>query len=401
MSQLAVMSCDRTRVELVARVRARRSELEEAILARIRASTSSAIGDSDAEYAAGLRSAVAAAVDHGLMGIERGRQSFGPVPHEAIAQAHRAARVGVSVDTVLRRYVLGSTLLGDFLMQEASSEDLADQGTVLREMLSDQAGILDRLMTAITDEYMRELRRTERSPEQHRTERVQRLLSGGHCDTAELGYELECWHIGAIATGAGANELLKQLAGRLGSSLLCVPRGRDNVWAWLGSARALSGRDVERAFEVCGNHRGSLAVGEPGKGMEGWRLTHLQAQAAMRVALCRARSFTRYADVALLASVLRDDALSGSLVEIYLAPLGSPTNGGAVLRETLRAYFAAEHNASSAASALGVTRHTVQNRLRTIEEKLGQALRTRQAEIEVALRMEELGDRRGESVDGD
>jgi hypothetical protein len=305
------------------------------------------------------------------------------------------------VDTVLRRYVLGSTLLGDFLMQEASSEDLADQGTVLREMLSDQAGILDRLMTVITDEYMRELRRTERSPEQRRTERVQRLLSGGNCDSVELGYELECWHVGAIATGAGASEVLKQLAVRLGSSLLCVPRGRDNVWAWLGSARAPTGRDVERAFEACDDRGGFLALGEVGRGLGGWRLTHLQAQAAMRVALRRARPLTRYADVALLASVLRDDALASSLVEIYLAPLGSPTNGGAVLRETLRAYFAVGHNASSAASALGVTRHTVQNRLRTIEEKLGQALRTRQAEIEVALQMEELGDRLGESVDGD
>jgi sugar diacid utilization regulator len=94
--------------------------------------------------------------------------------------------------------------------------------------------------------------------------------------------------------------------------------------------------------------------------------------------------------VALLASVLNDDALAGSLIEIYLAPLGGSENGGAILRRTLRAYFAAERNASSAASALGVTRHTVQNRLRTIEEKLGQSLRTRQAELEVALRLEEL-----------
>ena len=160
---------------------------------------------------------------------------------------------------------------------------------------------------------------------QRRTERVQRLLSGGHCDTAELGYELECWHVGAIATGSGATEVLKRLACHLGSRLLCVPRGRDNAWAWLGSARALTARDIEHAFDACKYLGGSLALGEPGRGLDGWRLTHLQAQAAMRVALRQARPLTRYSDVALLASVLRDDALAGSLVQIYLAPLGSLT----------------------------------------------------------------------------
>ncbi len=201
-----------------------------------------------------------------------------------------------------------------------------------------------------------------------------------------------------IATGPGATDVLKQLASRLGSRLLCVSRGRDNAWAWLGSARVLTARDVEYAVGECEDSGGSLALGEPGSGLDGWRLTHLQAQAAMRVALRQARSFAGYADVALLASVLRDDALAGSLVEIYLAPLGSTTNGGAVLRETLRAYFAAEHNASSAACALGVTRHTVQNRLRTIEERLGHAIRTRQAELEVALRLEELGEKAHEQT---
>ena len=45
----------------------------------------------------------------------------------------------------------------------------------------------------------------------------------------------------------------------------------------------------------------SSAIGEPGKGLDGWRLTHRQAQAAMRIALRRPQRLTRYADVALLA----------------------------------------------------------------------------------------------------
>jgi hypothetical protein len=262
---------------------------------------------------------------------------------------------------------------------------------VLRDLLSAQASVLDGLMSAITGEYARELERAARSPERRRSELVQRLLAGATGDAAELGYEIDVWHLGMIATGAAARETLRRGATELGCRLLCVCRGEDTIWAWLGGQRPLVVRDVEHALDEARDDDVSLALGEPAHGLVGWRLTHRQAQAALRVALYSPRRLTRYADVALLASVLRDDALAGSMVEMYLAPLGDRENGGGVLRKTLRAYFAAERNASSAASALGVTRHTVQNRLRLIEEKLGQGLRTRQAELEVALRLDELG----------
>ena len=77
--------------------------------------------------------------------------------------------------------------------------------------------------------------------------------------------------------------------------------------------------------------------------------------------------------------------------EIYLAPLGGEKDG-AVARKTLRAYFAAGRNAATAAAALGVDRHTVERRLHSIETRLGRLLHTCHAELEVALRLEELGD---------
>lgn len=379
------------RAELVARVRARRAELEEAIFARVRDGAYGAAGSDDAEYIAGLRTAVGAAVEHGLAGIEPDREGVQSMPPDALAQARRAARAGVSLDTVLRRYVLGSTMLGDVLMQEADHEDFAGQGAMVRDLLGAQAAVLDGLLAGITREYVDELERVGRSPDRRQAERVQRLLAGGSAESGELGYELAIWHVGLIATGAAAAESLRRVAGELGRRLLCVPRGQDTAWGWLGGQRPVTTRDFERAIQAVEGAEVSLAIGEPAKGVEGWRLTHRQAQEAMRVALRSPSQVTRYAEVALLASVLRDDALARSLVEIYLAPLGDRQNGGGVLRDTLRAYFAAERNASSAACVLGVTRHTVENRLRAIEEKLGHGLRTRQAELEVALRVEGLG----------
>ena len=137
-----------------------------------------------------------------------------------------------------------------------------------------------------------------------------------------------------------------------------------------------------------------LAFGEPARGLEGWRVTHRQAQAALLVALRRMIrrrvELTRYGDVALLAAALKDEALARSLLDIYIAPLDDSRDGGPVLRTTLRAYLGAERNVSSTAAALGVVRRTVENRLRTIEARLGRSLHPCPAELEVALELDGL-----------
>jgi sugar diacid utilization regulator len=170
-----------------------------------------------------------------------------------------------------------------------------------------------------------------------------------------------------------------------------VSRSEETVWAWLGGKRRLDFADIERLLSGKESAGVSLAIGGPGHGIEGWRLTHRQAQGAMLVALRRPQPLTRYADVALLATALRDDTLARSLEEIYLSPLGRDKDG-AVSRKTLRAYFAAGRNAATAAAALSVDRHTVERRLHSIETRLGRLLHTCHAELEVALRLEELGD---------
>jgi PucR C-terminal helix-turn-helix domain len=113
-----------------------------------------------------------------------------------------------------------------------------------------------------------------------------------------------------------------------------------------------------------------------------------EAKAALPLAERRAESVLRYADVAVLASIARDDLLATSLRRLYLEPLGRTRDGGRTARETLRAYFEAERNVSSTAAALGVDRRTVRNRLRAIEELLVRPLTGSLADLEIALRMD-------------
>jgi DNA-binding PucR family transcriptional regulator len=382
-------SGQRSSVEARARIaeglRKRCAEIEREVLEHVRAMPGPVEGD--AEYLAGLRATVAAVVDYGLMGIEQGKGWCEPIPSAALAQAHRAARGGVGQEMVLRRYVVGYTVFDDFVIREAERGGLLDQGPALRYIRGTLASLLDCLLASITEEYARETKRIKSSPRLRRAEDVRRLLAGEQVDLAGLGYEFDAWHLGLIATGALAEQVLQGLAIQLEQRLLWVSIGEKTVWAWVSGRHSIASADIEGALESAAV---SMAVGEPGYGVQGFCLTHRQAQAALGVALHRPRQLTRYGDVALIAHWLQDEALARSFIEVHLSPLGGYSRNKLVLRETLRAYFAADSSTKVAAARLGVHRRTVQNRRRIIEERLGYLLCARRAELEVALRLDDL-----------
>jgi len=111
----------------------------------------------------------------------------------------------------------------------------------------------------------------------------------------------------------------------------------------------------------------------------------------MAVALRIPPGLTRCADVPLETALLQNPILARLLVETHLSPLDSLRIGGPIARETLRAYIACNHNISSAAHKLKVTRHTVENRLHQIEQTFDRPLRACLVRLELALRLEELG----------
>jgi sugar diacid utilization regulator len=180
---------------------------------------------------------------------------------------------------------------------------------------------------------------------------------------------------------------MREVAKALDRRLLVVQREEEPQWAcWLGGRRQLT---AERALEALADvvpEGVFVTVGEPGEGLSGWRFSHHQAKAALPIAERKGRPVLRYADVALLAAIARDDLVAGSLRQLYLAPLEGTRDGGKVARETLRAYFSAERNITSTAAVLGVDRRTVRNRLRSIEALLGRPLKDSAADLEIALR---------------
>lgn len=329
--------------DLSARLRSHLPEIEETTLARIYA-----IADpkavADASYSEGLRIAVSVALDYGLAAIDV--PAAGPVPSVLLNQARAAARNGVSLDIVLRRYSTGYALLRDFLIEEAQASGLT--GSELKSLLNSQAASFDRLLAAVGIEHRRELGRHVGSSGRHHAESVEMLLAGEPVDTAGIPYDFSGHHVGLIIDGATETEAIRGIARALGRRLLAVPRRGDTLWVWLGGRRGFHTQDLYQLLsETEWPARVSLAIGEPGTGLTGWRLTHQQARAALPIAKRGPSPIRRYADVAILSTIVRDDLLVSSLHQMYLVPLETEAQQGQVLRETLRAYFAAEGNVTS------------------------------------------------------
>ncbi len=366
-------------------LRSRRTEIEHALLARVYG-VANPEETEDPGYLEGFRAAVAAAVDFAAAALASPADDEPPIPPAFLSQARLAARHRVRLDIVLRRYAAGHAILVDFMIEEAERAGAAPIES--RALLALSSSAFDRLLHCIGDEYAREAERYSRSaPKRSQIDRVERLLAGELVSPDLLQYRLDAWHIGLVADSPDARSALRDLAREADRRLLAVEPRAGTVWAWLGGRTRIETADVAKLI------RGwqldmKIGVGEPGRGVGGWRLSHQQALAVLSLADGRPVALARYAEKGILASIQKDQVLAESLRKLYLEPLADEGDGEGVLGETLRAYFAAACSTSSAASALQVHRQTVSSRLRAVEERLGRSIPECYLELNLALTLE-------------
>jgi hypothetical protein len=383
-----VRSLDEVGATLVSRLRARFPELETSLATLVEISDPREVPNpSYLDYLDSLPDNRTAILEYAVEMIEMDGRRAPDVPRTVLTAARLAARSGVALDAVLRRYSAGNAFIGDVLIEEAEHAELSPPA--LRRLLHIQATFFDRLLEAVSEEYAREAESRPTTTAEWRHKYIKGLLAGRQpSGEVELDYDLDGCHVGLMARGEGAHQVMRELAKGLDRRLLADHFEKEPVWAcWLGSRRPLEVEEVLRGLGDILSGPIIVTVGEPGEGFSGWRLSHRQAKAALPIAERRGQSILRYADVAVLASILRDDLGTTSLRQIYLEPLESARDGGKVGIETLRAYFATERNISSTAAALGVDRRTVTNRIRAIEELFGRPLNDFATDLETALRL--------------
>jgi len=370
------------------RLRERVGELEEVILERL-SSVAGAGSLQDNRPSPPPRAVLRAALDYGCHAIEREEGPLPPLPHPVIAQARTAGSIGLPLPTLLIRYLTGYSVFKDFVLKEQEVGGLP-LGPPSRKLLSSIDLVFERLVRVVSQEYEREIQARAQSRESRHLTLITELLAGERM-TVPVSYDFDLRHIGVVGSGPGISSIIRDLAAALNSRCLVIHPSPDDVWAWLGTAEGFRAEHLIDLLPSSMPKEARIAIGEPAVALLGWRRTHRQAKAAFGVAAQGALPILRYAEVPLLASAAQDQLVQASLREIYLAPLTSGGDDGKTLRKTLRTYFAAGRNGSSAAAALGITRQTVALRLQTVEEKLGQPLAQCGDALHLALQLEELG----------
>lgn len=341
-----------------------------------------------------VRDSCLANLETGLAALADDRRVPEQVPVDARELALVTARLGLPLGGLLRTYRIGHSLVWTEMFELLEGEAL-DAG-VRRNAIESASAYLfehvDRVSAMVTEEYTAERDRFLRSREQRRTQLVRDVLDGADPDpagaTGTLDYDLRLQHLALVVSAADTEAAVRSLARELDAPhRLVVVLAGDTAWGWLGRTREFA--LPERLPAVAGAR---ISFGEPAPGVAGFRISHRQARDAHRVAL-RSGSCeqpVRYDDVALESLAAGDEDRAAVFVARELRGIDGDDARSQRLRATLRAYFAAGQNASSAAAVLGVHEHTVAYRLRTIEAALGRPVTTRRAELETALRLFEL-----------
>jgi len=369
--------------QLSDRLLRRRTEMCEAVLSQ--AHQVAAVPIDDAVYIEGMRSAALAAVDYGRDVFER-RDGLPPVPAPLLAQARLAAASGVGVDSVIRRYVSGNATFSAATVEVAYEVGLSSEA--IQQVMNLQSEAFDQLISAVTDEYAKQVNRRSISRETHRLELIESLLAGAPVSGRDLGYELDQNHVALITSASHPKGLLLDLGRQIDRQVLVAQRSEHEIWAWLGGKKVLRQEDLERGLARFWPKALPLSLGEDCQGRAGWCLSHRQALRSWPAALRDPATIVPYRHVALSSAILQDDDFVSFLEQSYLSPLLEGQGGKeSPLCETLCMYFSTGGNVASTAAALSVSRQTVTNRLRQAEERVGEAISSCRVELECALRL--------------
>jgi len=355
-----------------------------------------------------LRMGTESATIRALVRITGAAADLPAITDEALQGDRDFVRRRVALDRVLRGVRLGHAGMARAFMVACEvllpEEQRSEAMRVVSEQLFDY---IDEFSGSMAGEYINERDRWVTSAAAAREEAVRSLLDGTTDDpgpaSAALGYDLSRQHVALLlwfqparvrADTAELQRVALDVLRHWGCSQhLIVPIGRDRLWAWgsrLELPRRLSiGSYLPEREDV------RMAHGLPAAGVEGFRRSHREAEAAERLTRTRARSsgwVTSYGEVELPALLTADLPAARAFVERELGPLGKPGRQAADLRETLLAYLEELNSPHAAAQRLHVSRNTVSYRVKRAEELLGPEWRQRRHELQTALRLaRELG----------
>ena len=350
-----------------------------------------------------LRESVRANIETALAGLEsRADSAEATAPATAIEYAQALAQADVAPTALIRAYRVGQTRFLRRCIEELLASSSAPVDVLATLQIVESVSVrLDRVVEQVYDAYeqARELKLRDRSAVL--AGRVRDLLRDKPADTdaaeAALAYRLRQSHVAAIAwieDGAlDALVRLRRFSTTLGEDLGCaehplfVAADERSAWVWFPTsddvATAPSLAEVAKADRSV-----SVAVGEPGRQVDGFRRSHQQAASAQAVAEAAGSAheqITPFADVAPIAAICDDLVSARAWVHEALGGLAVDTTRNAGLRETARVFLETGGSYTATAEQLFLHRNTAQYRVKQAEEVRGRPLRERRLDAELAL----------------
>lgn len=329
-------------------------------------------------------------------------------PSAAEEYARRLAQRGVSLTALVRAYRLGQQQVLDWAFDEiAATEPDPRIAFAAGRLLVDQTfQYIDRISEQVVTAYESERVRWLANRNTVRAAMLDELLRGDNTDLvaaeSALGYRLRQNHLGVVLWSTARSpvdaelrrleRLLQQLtkaAGGAGQPLF-VPRDRSTGWGWVPLGRAVEVHDLERLEydDAVGELR--VATGSPAAGAAGFRVTHVEATQAQRVAVAaqdRARRMTSFVDAEVRAAAMLVADLDGTrrLVAKALGELAADTENAARLRETLQVFLAEKGSYTATAERVHLHKNTVKYRIDRAVDERGRSLDHERLELELAL----------------
>jgi DNA-binding PucR family transcriptional regulator len=169
---------------------------------------------------------------------------------------------------------------------------------------------------------------------------------------------------------------------------LLVPVGTSVLWAWASVGELSDAEVAERLEEHAPSPGLRIAVGRSAAGVEGFRVTHEEAQHAADIygeAEGTDGRTVSYRALELLSLLTADFDRSRRFVRRELGPLAEPDDATARLRETALSFL--DHGGShlGAAQDLHLHKNTVYTRVRRAERALGTPVVPGRAALHAAL----------------
>lgn len=325
-----------------------------------------------------------------------------PIRPEVTAFASTVARRQLPLESLIQSYRVGQTLFSRLWM-DVLAQRLTEQQVFIEALHRsfDELNVyLDRVVAQLVSDYERERDRWVLGEAARRTAVVERLLRGDRIPVEhagrQLNHDLRAPQTALVAWMPSHGEVNLQLGALAGCltaltaaagapRMLMVPAGTCAMWAWIAGTP-----DLDRLAECADRLPKSevlIAAGQTTEGVDGFRISHEQAQRARRVAarMPAPPRLTRHADVATVALLAGDEEEARRFVARTLGELAARTTAAEQLRETLWVFLQEGGNTRRASERLFMHRNTVLYRLQRIEALLGHPLEQRRLDVEVAL----------------